>query len=435
LSVAKDQDSGAGVKLEAEVESLRLRAEEAGLETQVLEDWGEEPAVQISFPDGRGFRTQTYVRRTAQRLGELDLASIRFLPDLLAAARTDSGEVEARVGGRPSFAAQRIPGIEYLGEGDDDDGEDPPASLGPPSRIVRSRKWRIAVERDDLRIEISSASEWFRGLFGYSALRPVTTLKIVGMTSRSTNNTSEQMQKLSDSLFFDLDVRYGFSMELSRVSHVPLRMSPTLHGSPPEFPRNKYQAQPLALYRYGRAALGLPLLSFLAYYQVLEFFFPIFTHEEITRRVRQTLANPRFDPTDEVSLLRLISAVKPGARASVSEREQLRSTIRRCLDSDQLESLVTSSNVRAHFCERPQSIQKLDVLRPDSGTDIRDQVADRIYDIRCRIVHTKSDGGDSAVDLLLPSSPEARSLSPDVELVRLAAQEAIIVSATPLDVT
>lgn len=245
----------------------------------------------------------------------------------------------------------------------------------------------------------------------------------------------DSLTTLSDSLFFDLDVRYGLVVELMRAPEraIPLRRRRV--NQPPRFPENRYLTQPTVLYRYGRSAQGLPLLSFLAFYQVLEFFFPIFTQEEVNQRARQTLRNPTFDLTDDVSILRLIEAIRPSMKFGVSEKEQLRATVRHCMDAPLIREFVTSSeDMEDHFCKRQQTVPGLGPLKLEASTqDLRDQVADRIYDIRCRIVHTKSDGGDTGVELLLPTGPAARSLAPDIELARLAAQEAIIAGASPLN--
>jgi hypothetical protein len=56
-----------------------------------------------------------------------------------------------------------------------------------------------------------------------------------------------------------------------------------------------------------------------------------------------------------------------------------------------------------------------------------EQVAERVYGIRCRIVHSKDGGGDRAdADPLLPFSREAKILNHDIDLVRHLAVRAIM---------
>ena len=54
-----------------------------------------------------------------------------------------------------------------------------------------------------------------------------------------------------------------------------------------------------------------------------------------------------------------------------------------------------------------------------------DEVADRVYQIRNRIVHAKGDPRYREARVLLLRTHEAHSLWPDVELMRFLASEAI----------
>lgn len=410
---------------------LQGRVTAAGLSSEAVSGWNDdEVQLLVNFPQGRESRGVEYGVEDVEALQSIDLAAIRFLPDLLGYVDTNTGAIEVQLRLRSTFQMRRVPGFKVI-PSDEPDAEEPDEEF----TMRMPRLWRIVVDRNGVELELSPRSEEFRAVRGLSQRSGITTLKIRGLAHASTEETLRSLESLSDAFFFDLDVRYGVVLELMQT---PGRLRPPVrarHARPATFPTNKYLSQPAALYRYGRSASGLPLLSFLAFYQVLEFFFPIFTQNEVTQRVQQTLRNPRFDPSDDVSVLRLVEAIRPSMRLGVSEKEQLRASIRRCLTNETIKDFINSStNTSNHFCQKVQSVPGLVALKPDSGTpDLRDQVADRIYDIRCRIVHTKSDGGESGVELLLPSGPEARSLGPDIELVRLAAQEAIIAGASPLD--
>jgi hypothetical protein len=61
-------------------------------------------------------------------------------------------------------------------------------------------------------------------------------------------------------------------------------------------------------------------------------------------------------------------------------------------------------------------------------------VADRVYEIRCKIVHTKTDARDATFELLLPFSAEAEQLSHDIELVQYLANRVLISSSTSLNI-
>lgn len=62
--------------------------------------------------------------------------------------------------------------------------------------------------------------------------------------------------------------------------------------------------------------------------------------------------------------------------------------------------------------------------------NLRQEVADRMYEIRCRIVHTK--GSEGEMELLLPFSTEAKRLGYDIELIEFIARKVIVAASRPL---
>lgn len=104
----------------------------------------------------------------------------------------------------------------------------------------------------------------------------------------------------------------------------------------------------------------MPLLEFLAYYQVLEYYFPYFSSEEVIRSMRNFIVDPRFDARDDVAISRLVSLARPGARTSGSEREQIRLTVAACIDSTELRAWLTADEpMKAHFCANKPAIKSV----------------------------------------------------------------------------
>jgi hypothetical protein len=57
-------------------------------------------------------------------------------------------------------------------------------------------------------------------------------------------------------------------------------------------------------------------------------------------------------------------------------------------------------------------------------------VASRIYDLRCRIVHTKD---DAEIELLLPFSTDLAHIKYDIDLVEFLARKVLIASGKPIN--
>jgi hypothetical protein len=417
--------------------TLAENAREAGLE--VSEDG---IAVRIQYPNGRRKREIAYSSQDSERMGGFDVKPYVFLGDYDAVIDRNTGQIEARLissgiglASPPERLLRSIPGVELLSGAPDVQGE---VEDDVDAQVVGGdgARWRLRVEREGASIELSRASDEFDTLLHGSRQRlfRVSSMKISGITTSTHDEALSILERFGNAFLLGLELRYNIGVSLARKRTQPLPHRQVKSSAPPSFPTSQYDAEPLGLYFYGRSASGLPLLAYLAYYQTLEYYFPFFSRDEALRAAKSTLTDPGFDPRDDRALGKFLTMNMQASRNAGNEREQLRATLRGCVEALYLKDFIESQDLYIeHFCAGRQAISGVPRLNIDGGqADLRDQVADRIYAIRCRVVHTKADGVDAGIELLLPSSREAQSLGPDVALLRYVAQRALIARASAL---
>ncbi|WP_163275225.1 hypothetical protein [Cellulomonas iranensis] len=408
---------------------IRQRLDAAGIAHMEGLDFFDEPELRIDMPCGRDTRPVHLELSNADKFEAIGFENIRFLEGLWAIIDGDNEIVEGRIRGfgRPSSLAslRYIPGAEPISSRTADlEDEDSEGSH------LRVDGVRVRVEDPKLGwIELSPISPTLAALTGMSGPGGYS-IKTPCGPGISHDDAKELLESRAHSLMFDLDLRYSVPLELVPYRRHRRRRPVTRLTEAPTFPANRYASEPLALYRYGRSAQGLPLLEFLAYYQAIEYFFPYYSGIAAIGAVRTELLDPRFQVGDDGAVARLIALTRSSTRGSMSEKDQLRATLSECTDEVWLETHITAdTQTRDHFCANKQALSGVRKIQLGGSVDLRHQVADRIYEIRCRIVHAKQDGGDSGVELLLPSSDEAAALDPDIALTRAIAQRAIIARA------
>jgi hypothetical protein len=179
----------------------------------------------------------------------------------------------------------------------------------------------------------------------------------------------------------------------------------------------------------------MPLLQFLAYYQVLEYFFFNFSQEEAKRKIVSVLKDPTFRFDREADIMKVLSAVSMRGRGFGDEKTQLRAVLNSCLDQEELKTFFSESEDRlAFFSTKPKGLTKHKITLDGRDVDIKAEVAALVYDIRCKIVHTKgdSDGGD--VELLLPFTKEVELLYHYNDLMQHLAAKVLIVTSSSLTI-
>lgn len=265
------------------------------------------------------------------------------------------------------------------------------------------------------------------------------TLKLSGVAVKTHDAALDVLNKVAGSLFFQLDMLVGVPLALERERRrLPLRKKRRAAGAVEDlqYPKVQYDNAPLSLYWYGRSAEGMPLLQYLAFYQAIEFYFPVYSRSEAQRKLKVLLKDPTFRSDRDPDVARLLSAIQVSkAGAFGDERAQLRATILECCDPDELRSFLEGEQGRKEFFlnkQKSNSYHKISLGNP--AIDLRNDVAERVYEIRCKIVHTKTDARDATFELLLPFSAEAEQLSHDIELVQYLAKRVLISSSTSLNI-
>ncbi|WP_460660871.1 hypothetical protein [Kribbella swartbergensis] len=300
-------------------------------------------------------------------------------------------------------------------------------SLHPPP-------WRVEISGlpVGVKVEIGTASERF-AVFDH--LLDSETIRISGVPFQGHDEAVSVLEEIRNDLAFEFDLKYGAGFDLRRR---PRGRSETRGGvanqqlPAPKWPQNRYSADSLSLYWYARSARGLPLLEYLAYYQVLEYYFPHHLQRQSITALREELKDPRFRADSDDDLSRILQIASTGIGSRGSEEDQLQATFRGTVTKENLlDFIISHESVQKDLTGKRILAGVPQLNLQDKGSDIRDQLARRVYAIRCRIVHSKVDGGARQSSPLLPFSEEAGRLSADIQVLHFLAQKAIIVGSTP----
>lgn len=256
-------------------------------------------------------------------------------------------------------------------------------------------------------------------------------LIIRGVTAASHDAACGLMEELSAAVSIELDRDYGLAGTVNRSlggDEVKAGYDEDpISTSEPQLPSARCGRDAAALYLYARSVpYQLPTLEYLAYYQVIEFYMAALSRAATIARVSTMLRDTGSNPDDELAIDRLIDTVLPGGRAQVRER-------------DQVAAAVDEPAVARFPDERPAAAKALrnrawitgvwPLIPGESQPGLVRQVAERIYGLRCRIVHSKDSFAEA--EPLHPFGPEAQRLHHDLHLIRFVSQHVLIASSKP----
>jgi hypothetical protein len=292
-------------------------------------------------------------------------------------------------------------------------------------------------EFSNIKLSISAPSIAFQVFLGRFPTQNLLTLKILDSQVNNHGQALTLLEKISNSLFFQIDMASNVPLALVRYrrNRLLFRFSSTNSNPNITFPKSEYDSAPIALYWYARSANGMPLLQFLAYYQVLEYYFFVYSQDEAKRKIRSVLKDPTFRFDRETDLVKILSAVKIHGRGFGDEKSQLRAVLNACLDQEDIKDFICGTEEREKFfSEKHKGLSEYKISQNSKDTDLKNEITNIVYDIRCKIVHTKGDGNSGDIELLLPFTKEADLLYQYNQLMQYLARQVLINSSSSLQI-
>lgn len=409
--------------------ALEKRCKEATIQFEPMEGFDDDvPACKIAFQCGREKRwVMCWDKEDYESLISIPFENYTFIHGFDAIVDYRNGTVEAAV----RSLANQMPGrnLSRLVFGTSEDSPQGPSGEG-------NRVTLFSDEEDSLlTIELGEPSQELRALVSFP---PRLSIKIRRDGLRQHDQASELLVKSADALFFQVDLLTGAPLSLTRDRSLQARRRPRhrrVSDSTFSFPTHEYDRAPISLYWYARSAIGMPLLQFLAYYQVIEYYFPTYSQAEARRRIKAIIKDPLFRGERDADLGRLLTAIHVSRSGAFGdERSQLKATLNECIDAEALREFLTSDSERKEFLSsKARGLVEHKLPIANATADLRSDVAERIYEIRCKIVHTKTDARNGEFELLLPFSKEAEQLTYDIELVQYVAQKVLVAASTPFN--
>lgn len=293
-------------------------------------------------------------------------------------------------------------------------------------------KISIGYSSDEFAI-LSACRQYKDNIDGYKV-----TLKLSDVEVKTHDEAYKLIVKISNSLFFQLDLIANLPINLvsqreNRIQQLDRIKRKTINKVDKnlETPKYEYNPEPMSFYWHAKNLVGMPLFQFLAYYQTIEFYFPFCSDHDAKKKLQNLIKDPRFNPDNDVDIAKLLNSVKMfGCKTIGDEREQLEVTIKYCVTNEGLRKFFElMSDRKSFYTNNKFSLSQCKISIQNKKADLIKEVAIRLYDIRCLIVHTKSDH-----ELINPLSPEVKKIRYDLELIEYIARQILISMSSSLKI-
>lgn len=433
------------VKNDYTIERFKSFLDENNYESKLINDTdyegNEYNYVSFEFPVARNNETIiVYEDDNLEAIMSSDFMKYRGVSDYEAIWSKEFKRIECevqdnRMGGAPSrFFLRRIPAdFEVVEEITDEFGKTAPGEI-------------LLYTNDEIKISIGFSSKEFAFISSYKDGRHLdisersgrfrNTLKIENVSVDTEEKARKLLEKISNSLFFQLDVIYGITINLTprRISRTERNLRRKRTFSKQNIEKRdiklnyEYDKIPMSLYWFAQNNIESSIFAFFAFYQVLEYYFPIYSTLEAKNRIRSLFRDPKFSVDSETDLMKLLNIITAKNIDSIGdEREQLNNVIRAISTGDEIIEYINSYDfLKEYYLDKKSNKLSEEKLPLSDPTSIIQKLSARIYDIRCRIVHNKASETHKKI---LPITKEEDYLRNEIYLLKFLARKAIFVNS------
>ena len=405
-----------------DLEELVVKLKELSYNPTVVENESRGPRVRFELPAGRSSRVVTVQAEDARSLvDELHLTSDwRSLQRYDGIWSASQGVIEVALRfDRFSGSLKHI--LQTLGQTEEGD---PTGAL-----LVESS--------EGVSMKIGDSSQLAHVLLAGNPNQRFATLRLDSVQVSTTEQADMIAEEVGDSFSFAARMNTRVGLQLRRLQSTRRRRMRLRTGSkaPTQFPSGKYPHAPVLMYHAGSDHLSAPPIRYWAFYQVLEYFFPRFTREEVLQKLAIHLRSPGFDPHNDEDIESALHISSLSEGHAVGEGEQLARTIRAIATADEIVKLITDLELQEHVADRKSDLTKRTIQLSDTS-EILEQLAERTYDIRCRIVHSKDSnlGGNVDGPGIIPGTYQDDLVIAELPIIQFLAERAIVSSSQPLRV-
>lgn len=416
------------------ISKLKARCESAGIRIEEESGLIFDQSYCLYFPEKRNFRSITiYDIEDAESIYDSNFENINFIETYQSFCSYEKGTIIAKIvpivpdSVFPPFFGHRVSrSIDLLKKiSPNPDGEkleDIRLNIKHPSILSKYVVLTLSSKIENILLRS-------RGVDAHLSLR------IHGLNIPNHDDAIKVLEAVSDSLFLQIESETGIALTVARssdrtIGHLDqIKRSPS--GNSYVFPNVEYNRDPMIFYWYGVGAYQMPLMQFLAFYQAIEYFYPLYSEYEIKRAIQGVLKSPGFRVDRDSDIARLYQTFK-GGRGSGSELAQLRATLKECVNEAELIDFIKSVNGAKDVLSSKKPIKAHRVNLESPSVDIIQEISRRIYEIRCRIVHTKVSDADMSDAPLLPYTTEERNLGVDIRIIKFLSVKVISHSASSL---
>jgi hypothetical protein len=219
---------------------------------------------------------------------------------------------------------------------------------------------------------------------------------ITGFTKPTSQGKVEDLKKILKSILFDFEYTYDYAFELvdietfRKIGRSTRKDSKALPKEQIQFVYKDYVEELIEYFHIAEKIDFLPF-KFLCHYHILEYYSDKSAHKVIKEKILKLVQKPDFHQNSDEYIHETINFLKSQSETKAPDKVKLKRVLKNYVDPIKLESKIKDKGLEEHFSNDKILKLKEDLTLKALVFEEKfnwDNLVDRIYAIRCSIVHS-----------------------------------------------
>ena len=249
----------------------------------------------------------------------------------------------------------------------------------------------------------------------------IISVKVTAPTGHPFHGNSKQLKSIAESSLYNVSYGYGVGLVPVKSWERSLHFLDTGKKETVQFPLRIYNHELVAYYQMALGGESL-ILSYLALYKIVEYFFTAASEHLLHEKIKEQLVAPDFSHTKVNKLRDLAKAIRKFDQ-KMDERRMLQTVFDQHIDKDGLRTWIEDFDKEnsAYFTTERElfgELSRVDI----SENQLFPTIGSRIYHIRNALVHNK----EGEISRFIPFSGQEKILANEAPLLRRISEELIL---------
>lgn len=251
--------------------------------------------------------------------------------------------------------------------------------------------------------------------------RRIQTIKVSTNPNTALGKSAQRMHEIAEAATFHFAYGQGLAISFAKTWERTYYWLGLKQKEDVQFPLRTYNTELISYYNLALSTDSL-ILSYLALYKILEYFYTSVSEEDLHKRLRELLVTPDFSHTKAKKLRELIKTIRT-FDTKHNEQSSLKLVLTTFFDKADIQNWIESYEQKngKHFTGNV-SIFGIPMQIDLSDNTIIPNVASRIYHIRNALVHNK----EGEVSRFIPYTGQEEALVKEVQILVFLAEQVII---------